>query len=149
MWTLSLVPTSSLIVALNRVFVFNTCNIQNRNSSLYVARFYIDPSVRPQQLLPMWIWLGFLPTENVDIFYFKACRVCHQSSSSPSSPNLGRLLLDHKRGLDQGVKEDVQPVRKLWQDVHTCLLKNANTKMNKKTDKSKMQLVITMHDINK
>ena len=69
MWTLSLVPTSSLIVALNRVFVFNTCNIQNRNSSLYFARFYIHSSVHLQQLLPMWIWLGFLPTKNVDIFY--------------------------------------------------------------------------------
>ena len=73
--------------------------------------------------------------------------VCHQSSWSPSSPNLGRLLLDHKRGLDQGVKEDVQPVRKLWQDVHTCLLKNANTKTNTHTDRNNMQLVITMHII--
>ena len=55
MWTLSLVPTSSLIVALNRVFVFNTCNIQNRNSSLYFARFYIHPSVRLQH------WIRFSP----------------------------------------------------------------------------------------
>ena len=36
--------------------------------------------------------------------------------------NLRRLLLDDKGGLDEGVEEDVEPVRQLGEDVHARLL---------------------------
>ena len=42
--------------------------------------------------------------------------------SSGRLQNLWRLLLYHEGGLDEGVEEDVEPVRQLGQDVHARLL---------------------------
>ena len=141
MWTLSLVPTSSLIVALNRVFVFNTCNIQNRNSSSYFARFYIHPSVRLQQLLPMWIWLSFLPFENVDIFQGLSIVIITLIAKP------GEVASRSQKRTWPGSQGGRSARPQALAGCSYLSPENANTKTNTHTDRNNMQLVITMHII--
>ena len=77
----------------------------------------------------MWT-LSLVPTSNLKkremhkfVFSWE-CKTLPDCGAEPcvGLQNLWRLFLDDKGGLDEGVEEDVEPVRQLGQDVHARLL---------------------------
>lgn len=105
MCTFSLVPTSNLTVAENLVLVLRTCEridqikilvLENSQKAKFVQmrtfKHFLCQLMKPKMTINSRVWY------------------------------LRRLLLDHERGLDQGVEQHGEAIAQLGQDVHGQLL---------------------------